>query len=266
MAWREGRVMRMRSGIIAARLARTFIGVALGVALGAEAASALAIGGTTPITVDPVYYKSGGAFGFVSPKPYDVVADPTGWKEAGAAGAGTNLFLTYTFKLQEPVYQNPQFPANSNNPTGPAGTPSPTNPFVADSIWTVTNISDETLVNPILVFTKIQLGATALVPGGYPDIPVGIDDNLMIVVKHNSSQGEMFFGGIALGTLEPGASQDVRVRYIVAGNLPINGDLLVMPPFGLAALTAYTVPEPGTLLLVGGGAALLAVARRRRCD
>jgi hypothetical protein len=87
-------------------------------------------------------------------------------------------------------------------------------------------------------------------------------------VKHNSTtQGPLYFAGLLLpGTLEPGDFRDVTVRYIVAGNLPINGDLLVMPPFGLSALTRYTVPEPGTLLLVGGGAALLAVARRRRCD
>jgi len=105
------------------------------------------------------------------------------------------------------------------------------------------------------------------VPGGYPDIPVAIDDNLMLVVKHNTaSQGAFYFAGLALGTLAPGASVEKTVRYIVAGNLPINGALLVMPPFGLAALTSYTIPEPGTLLLVASGAALLAVARRRRCD
>ena len=131
----------------------------------------------------------------------------------------------------------------------------------------MTNTSGQTLENPILVFTKIQLGATALVAGGYPDIPVAIDDNLMLVVKHDTeSQGAFYFAGLALGILEPGASRDVTVRYIVAGNLPINGALLAMPPFGLATLTSYTIPEPGTLLLVTSGTVLLAVARRRRCD
>jgi hypothetical protein len=241
------------------------LGAALGIVLSAAGAEALTIGGGSGIQVDPVYFNSGGNFGLIPGPAFDFAANASNsWVSMGSGGS-----LSIQTNLQTPVLQNPQFPANSTNPTGPQGTPSTTNPFVADSIWTVTNTGKAPLNHAFLVFESVDLAPTALLPGGYPNIPVGIDRNLFSVVKytHPGANTPLFFGALSLGSLaangSAGDSTQIRVRYIVAGALPESGANLVMPPFTVAGL--INVPEPSTLLLVGSGAVLLAAAGRRRC-
>jgi hypothetical protein len=239
-------------------------GAALALGLSAAGASALTLGGTGTV-VDPVYFNSGGNFGLITGPAFDFAATSSGdWRAVGSGGA-----LSIQTALQTPVLQNPQSPASSLNPLGPQGTPTTSNPFVADSIWTVTNTTNTELKNAYLFFDAVNLAPTSLLPGKYPNIPVGIDRNLYSIVKYTSpgATSPLFFAALSLGSLapdgSPGDSTQVHVRYIVAGALPQIGANLVMPPFSVAAL--INVPEPGTLVLVGSGVVLLGATRRRRC-
>lgn len=239
-------------------------GAALVAGLSATGASALAVGAGT--LVNPVYFNSGGQFGLNTGPAYTFAAtSASDWLSVGSGQA-----LSVQINLQTPVIQNPQDPSNSSNTSGPQATPSAAYPFVADSLWTVTNNTGTTLNNAYLVFEAVNLAKTTLVPGGYPDIPVGLDQNLISIVRYTYPGGStpLFFGGISLGSLGAfGSAHDstqIRVRYIVAGALPENGASLVMPQIEIAGLN--NVPEPSTLvLLLGGGVALYAVAGRRRC-
>ena len=238
--------------------------VLLGIGLAASSASALTIGGAAGTQVTPVYFNSGGNFGLITGPAFDFAATSTSdWLTIG------NQTLTIQINLQTPVLQNPQFPADSTNPTGAQGTPTTANPFVADSLWTVTNHTEGTLENAYLIFEAVSLAPTGLVPGGYPNIPVGIDKNLFSIVQYTypGAKAPLFFGALSLGSLTgfgtAGDSTQIRVRYIVAGALPQNGDNLVMPVFTVAALV--NVPEPSTLILLGSGLALCAALGRRRC-
>jgi len=251
---------------------RVVAGAALAASLAAGSASALAIGGAAGMQIDPIYFQMGGNFGLNTGPGFDFAALASdNWISVGQKGDA----LSIQQNLQTPVLQNPQSPASSMNPHGVQGTPSTTNPFVADSLWTVINTGGEPLENAYLVFEAVNLAPTALVPGGYPDIPVGIDGKLFKIVKYCPSATQIaqcddpkaqpvyYFGALSLGSLGAEASTQIRVRYIVAGDLPSNGANLVMPPFAIAGL--INVPEPGTLLLLAGGLALFAAAGRRRC-
>jgi hypothetical protein len=239
------------------------LGVLLAAGLSVASASALTVDG---IQMDPVYFNSGGNLGLIPGPPVNFVVKPTDdWLLAGSGDP-----LSIKQNLQTPVLQNPQFPASSQNLNGPQGTPNKTNPFVADSIWTITNNTNAPINHAYLVFESVDLGPTALLPGGYPNIPIGVDRDLFSIVQYTyqSSPGKettLFFGAVSLGSLGAHGSQDdstqIRVRYFIAGALPANGNNLVMPPFSVAGLA--NVPEPGTFLLVGGGVMLLAAGRRR---
>jgi hypothetical protein len=239
-------------------------GAAVVVGLSAAGASALTLGGTGTL-IDPVYFNSGGNFGLITGPAFDFAANSTNdWRGVGSGGA-----ISIQTNLLTPVLQNPQSPASSMNPSGPQGTPTTINPFVADSVWRVTNTTPGMLNHAYLILEAVNLAPTALVPGGYPNIPVGIDRNLISVVQYTypGATTPLYFAALSLGSLapngSPGDSTQILVPYIVAGALPQSGANLVMPPFSVAAL--INVPEPGTLLLVGGGVVLLAATHRRRC-
>jgi len=240
-------------------------GAALELGLAAASASALTVGGAAGVQVDPVYFNSGGNFGLITGPSFNFSA--TSANDWRLVGPGQDLSIQ--INLQTPVLQNPQFPSNSMNPTGPQGTPTAATPFVADSLWTVTNNTEGSLNNAYLIFEAVSLAPTTLVPGGYPDIQVGIDKNLFSIVQYTypGAKTPLFFGALSLGSLSGfGTAHDstqIRVRYIVAGALPLNGANLVMPPFTVAAL--INVPEPSPLVLLGSGLALFAAAGRRRC-
>jgi hypothetical protein len=239
----------------------------LAAALALAAAPALA----TPITVggaggpafqiDPIYFTAFDSFGLTgagSHGPDYFAFSPVTFLSVGNA---SGMALTLTQLLQEPVYQHPQDPSNSQNPLtngGVATSPTAALPFVADSMWTLTNTSGQALEDVLLLFTKAT-GAT-----GYPAVDVALDDFIYSTLLYRSqTAGNLYFGALPLGNLAPGAEVSVRVRYVVADPLLFNGVDFVMPPFGLSALAKGSyIPEPGTALLVMAGLALLRLRAR----
>lgn len=218
-------------------------------------------GGSSPFEVDPLY--------FIPPTPGN--PDPAGlvgpgsgvdWVVPGGAfaisacGAGGGCDLEIGIALLTPVIQSPQRPQESQNPQTPQGSPTPDVPFVADSDWTVRNATSQTLTDAWLLFTAIDFSS------GYPSVPVALDQFLYDVLQIGEGVDAAYYGALSLGTLSPGQEKTLRVRYIVAGDLPDQGGSLVIPPFGVSGLL---VPEPATLPLAGIGLAALALARRRRC-
>lgn len=239
--------------------------------LGAGGASALGIGDT-----NPVFFLGSGQFGFA---PSALAAAGVGVSGSADSNddflsAGNVLYSPEVAITQAlgPVYQNPQ--AAYQNPAGgcQAGDvcQSPSNPFIADSTWTVTNNSGRDLENFYLVFTRVNLA------GGYPDIPVAVDGNLVQFLEYQAGGQLYYFAMVSLGALGDGVSDgesyehpqstQFSMRYIVGGDMIFNGATQVMPPLGVYGLereTAY-VPEPGTALLVAVGFVGLAMAKRSR--
>jgi hypothetical protein len=149
-----------------------------------------------------------------------------------------------------------------NNPQAELRVPSPSDPFIADSLWTITNTSGEDYGAPLLLlFTNVNLDdfPGSLVPGGYPDILVGLDDQFFVINKHVAGAESFFYGALLLGPLLPGESTVKRVRYVVADALPLSNGDLVMPPLSVLGV----VPEPTTLLLLAAGLVGAAAIRRR---
>lgn len=252
-----GRTVRARGlGLLGALLA-----AAVGVA-GSASATPITVGagGPSPFQVDPVY--------FIPPSPGD--PNPFGLVNAGngvdhvigptdfaisACGAGLGCELSITTTLHTPVFQNPQDPADSLNPQTAPGTPTAAVPFVADSSWTVTNTSGAALSGLWLLFTSVDF------TGGYPNVGVGLDQNVYTIMSLFDGVSDAYYGALRLGPLADGESTTLQVRYIVTGNLQDLGGSLVIPPFGVSGLV---VPEPATTFLVGFGLTALALARRRR--
>jgi hypothetical protein len=241
--------------------------IALAIAATAPAgATPLSVGGagSPAFFVDPIYFNGFDQFGLVGPgtggADYFAVSPIPFLTVSSGGGAAIDLSQV----LQEPVYQHPQNPADSQNPGTNGGVPtSPTAavPFVADSFWTFTNTTAAPLEDVLLLFTKAT-GATE-----YPPVNVALDGFLYSVLQYESqTAGTLYFGVLPLGDIGPGEQTTVRVRYIVSDPLLFQNDDYVIPPLGLAAIAKGSyVPEPATGVLVMAGLALLRLRARRVC-
>jgi hypothetical protein len=246
----------MRNSI--SRRAAVLLSAAITFASAPTFATPITIGGAggPSFQVDPLYFIAYDTFGLTGPGAgADYFAtSPVPFLSVGNA---PGMDLTLSQLLQEPVYQHPQDPSNSQNPFTNGGVPSsPTAavPFVGDSLWTFTNTSGQALEDVLVLFTK----ATAAT--GYPPVDVALDDSFYAVLQYESqTAGTLYFGALALGDLQPGEQVTVPVRYIVADPLLFDGvEDYIMPPFGLSALGKGSyIPEPGTALLLVTGLALL---------
>jgi hypothetical protein len=225
--------------------------------------------GATPITVggdggpalevDPLYFAGWGVFGLSGPgtgPDYYATAPVTFLSVANAAGVD----LRVTQQLQLPAIQFPQDPSLSMNPDTNGGTPTNATtalPSVVDSIWTVRNTSGRALDDVLFLLTR------TVPQSGYPAVDVAVDDHLFGVLEYTTAISTRFYGAVPLGDLDPNETASFTMRYIVAGNIPLDGDEFVLPQLGAAALEGqHWVPEPTTALLLAFG--LVSIAARRR--
>lgn len=238
---------------------RTVLPVLFTLALAAPA-GALGIGDTEYLRFpaggsNTGFTNTGPAFDFATtPLDQTLCAGAGTFQRVGVCKNSSSYDITISQALQT-VHQFPQ--ARGSEPTGAS-------PFIADSLWTATNTSGETYGRVLLLFSAVNLAPYpgAINPGGYPDLEVGLDGDLLEIVKYTAGGSDYFFGAVDLGVLDPGESRQFTVRYIVSsGAMPIVNNQVVMPPL---KLVAQVVPEPGTLVLLLTGLAGIGYAGRAR--
>ncbi len=232
-------------------------------------------GALTIADTNPLFFIGGGAFGFsasaVAAAGLTVADTATPADDILTAGNAIFSPMLSIGQVLGPVHQNPQ--ASYASPA--AGCQlgdvcqTPGNPFIADSTWTVTNDAGRDLEDVYLVFTRVSLS------GGYPDIAVAVDGNLIEILEYTAGDTSYWFAMVSLGALGDGVvdsdtespqSTHFTMRYIVGGDMPFSGSEQVMPPIGVFGIErgGPVIPEPSTALLLASGLFALAMAQRSR--
>jgi len=144
-----------------------------------------------------------------------------------------------------------------SRPVDPNGTvvPSIDNPYIADVLITLQNVSGADIVGGALAFTRPI--------GSYPspDSLIGLDTSSVGFLLYTSMSPNLILPAVLFGPLVDQASTSFLLRQVVAGPMPENAiGGVELPKLGVTGFRS--LPEPGQLALVTMGLFLLAFARR----
>lgn len=225
------------------RFLRAALCGAVAIAIGFAAAEARAL------SVSPLYFDGPGGFGFAMDAVAHMPVSATAAADSRWLQAGGRALLS-----RSGLVVDPHLVAIHANPQGFGTTPSEADPLIADSIWTVTNETGQTLPAGFLVFTSIDIDHR------YDGLRAGLDGALLEIVDYSFGGSDYAFGAVELPRLGVGQSVDLTVRYVVAGLLDYDAETnsYVLPRLGIAGLA---VPEPTTLTGIALGLAALAGGR-----
>jgi hypothetical protein len=206
--------------------------------------------GLTLADIEPLYFDGPSGQGFsasaVAAAGRSATFSATPLDLGITSGIGSGFQISITQVLGVP-YQNPASPSSSN-------------PLIVDSTWTLRNDTSITLLDPLLILTRVD--PLNLYPIAPPK--TGLDADTLSLLRYSFANESRLYGAIALPTLRPGDTADVTVRYVVAGALA-PGTPMKLPPLGSTVLGSYAViPEPATAALLCVGLIALASSARAR--
>jgi hypothetical protein len=142
-------------------------------------------------------------------------------------------------------------------PVDPNGTvvPSIDNPYIADVLVTVQNVSGADIFGGALAFTRPI--------GSYPspDSLIGLDTDSVGFLLYTSMSPNLILPAVLFGSLADQASTSFLLRQVIAGPMPENTlGGVELPKLGVTGFAS--LPEPGQLTLMTMALFLLAFARR----
>jgi hypothetical protein len=140
-------------------------------------------------------------------------------------------------------------------------------PTVGWSTWTL-HVAPETPAELLDDFFLVILGHDRHDPLKYKTRKVGlsISTELPWLLVENEAVPGMVHVAFSLGDLEAGGSYEIPIEYRFAGKLKKRKGEYIFPRYAIAFVSAplvVSVPEPGTLALLGAALAVGCAARKR---
>jgi hypothetical protein len=181
----------------------------------------------------------------------------------GAEADGVQIVEVEAYEIESAAALGLTIPAPDVLSAALVGNPSVSNPNRVTSEWSVTNAGPGALSDAWLVF---------LTSTDYPDSQVGFEidgDDGWIVISVFVPSGEedgdyYFYPARYLGDLGTSDLTDFQMRHLIGVPLVDNGTELVLPQYGVGALSGIPLPEPHALALVALGLGVAVFVRRAR--